>query len=213
MALYVQRREGHAAPKAEYNFRATSLMSAPAEQHRYADAVRGGNPDSPQVVFGKGGFLRIRVESVSVLGPGLGEVRFAREEQKEWWHGARDAVDRNDRLRVEAGRTDEQRGPHYESARLSGLRLSRGRLSMIRSFAEQDPNPGPHDPRVRYVAYDPINVVRVQSADLRSAWRLSQNGRRSGAVCCCWTSCRPTRSTMGFPVATRPRLSHWAIRA
>jgi len=42
MALYVQRREGYVVPEVEYNFRATSLMSAPAEQHRYADAVRGG---------------------------------------------------------------------------------------------------------------------------------------------------------------------------
>jgi type IV secretion system protein VirB8 len=83
MALYVQRREGYAAPEVEYNFRSTSLMSAPAEQRRYADAVRGGNPDSPQVVFGKGGFVRISVESVSVLGPGLGQVRFARQEQKD----------------------------------------------------------------------------------------------------------------------------------
>jgi len=38
----------------------------------------------------------------------------------------------------------------------------------VPAFAEQDPNPGAHDPRVRYVAYDPMNVVRVQAADLRS---------------------------------------------
>jgi type IV secretion system protein VirB9 len=36
------------------------------------------------------------------------------------------------------------------------------------AFAEQDPHPGAHDARVRTVAYDPINVVKVMATDLRS---------------------------------------------
>ena len=34
--------------------------------------------------------------------------------------------------------------------------------------AEVDPTVGAHDPRVRYVAYDPINVTKIVTADLRS---------------------------------------------
>jgi type IV secretion system protein VirB8 len=83
LAQYVRLREGFAAPEAEYNFRAVSLMSAVPEQRRYADTVKGSNPNSPQAQFGKGGFIRIHVESVSVLGSGLGQVRFIREEQKD----------------------------------------------------------------------------------------------------------------------------------
>jgi type IV secretion system protein VirB9 len=36
------------------------------------------------------------------------------------------------------------------------------------ALAEQNPNPGTHDARVRYVAYDAINVVKVTATDLRS---------------------------------------------
>src|SRR5262245_14812265 len=36
------------------------------------------------------------------------------------------------------------------------------------AVAEEDPRPGTHDPRVRWVSYDPINVVKVVATDLRS---------------------------------------------
>lgn len=83
LAQYVRLREGYAGPEAEYNFRAVSLMSTAPEQRRYADLVKGSNPKSPQSQFGKGGFIRVHVGSVSVLGSGLGQVRFIREEQKD----------------------------------------------------------------------------------------------------------------------------------
>jgi type IV secretion system protein VirB8 len=83
LSQYVRQREGYAAPEAEYNFRAVSLMSTREEQGRYANDVKGSNPTSPQVVFGRGGFIRVRIESVSVLGPKLGQVRFTREELKD----------------------------------------------------------------------------------------------------------------------------------
>jgi type IV secretion system protein VirB9 len=35
-------------------------------------------------------------------------------------------------------------------------------------MAEEDPHPGAHDARVRYVTYDPINVVKVVATDLHS---------------------------------------------
>jgi len=83
LAQYVRLREGYAAPEAQYDFRAVSLMSTIAEQNRYADNVRGSNPNSPQVLFSNKGFIRIHVESVSLLGPGLGQVRYVREEQQD----------------------------------------------------------------------------------------------------------------------------------
>ncbi len=58
-------------------------MSNPAEQTRYAQDFKGSNPLSPQVVFGKAGFIRVRIESVSVLSHGLGQVRFSREEHRD----------------------------------------------------------------------------------------------------------------------------------
>ena len=83
LSQYVQLREGYAAPEVKHNFRAVSLMSGLPEQNRYAESVGGGNPNAPQVQFGKNGFIRIHVESVSLLGPGLGQVRYAREEQRD----------------------------------------------------------------------------------------------------------------------------------
>jgi len=38
----------------------------------------------------------------------------------------------------------------------------------VPAWAEEYPIAGVHDPRVRFVSYDPANVVRVQAADLRS---------------------------------------------
>lgn len=35
-------------------------------------------------------------------------------------------------------------------------------------LAEEMPRPGPHDPRIQYVVYDPTNVVKVLGTDLRS---------------------------------------------
>ena len=83
LAQYVRLREGYAAPEAPYNFRAVSLMSSTAEQARYDQDFKGSNPLSPQVVFGRAGFIRVQIESVSVLSRGLGQVRFSREEHRD----------------------------------------------------------------------------------------------------------------------------------
>jgi type IV secretion system protein VirB8 len=91
LAQYVRLREGYAAPEAQYDFRAVSLMSNAAEQTRYDRDFKGSNPLSPQVVFGKVGFIRVHIESVSVLSQGLGQVRFSREEHRE---GAQEKVTR-----------------------------------------------------------------------------------------------------------------------
>ena len=48
------------------------------------------------------------------------------------------------------------------------LALLVGTMLATPAIAEEDPHPGAHDPRVRYVAYDPLNVVEVVATDLRS---------------------------------------------
>lgn len=48
------------------------------------------------------------------------------------------------------------------------LALLVGTMLATPAIAEEDPHPGAHDPRVRYVAYDPLNVVEVVATDLHS---------------------------------------------
>jgi len=91
LAQYVRLREGYVAPEAPYDFHAVSLMSNAGEQARYAQDFKGSNPLSPQVVFGKAGFVRVHIESVSVLSHGLGQVRFSREEHRD---GSQDKLTR-----------------------------------------------------------------------------------------------------------------------
>jgi type IV secretion system protein VirB8 len=81
LANYVRHREGYAAPEAEYNFKVVSLLSDKRERERYAAEFRGGNVLSVQNLFGKAGYIRVTIDSVSVLQPRkLGQVRFHREE-------------------------------------------------------------------------------------------------------------------------------------
>jgi type IV secretion system protein VirB8 len=66
-ARYVQSREGYSFAETEANFKAVSLMSAPAELQRYNDGFRGSNPLSPQVVLGRTVVARVAIKSMSVI--------------------------------------------------------------------------------------------------------------------------------------------------
>ena len=55
LAQYVRNREGYLDPAAEEAFRLVSILSAPTEQRRWAEAYRGSNPDSPQNLYGPTG--------------------------------------------------------------------------------------------------------------------------------------------------------------
>ncbi len=46
--------------------------------------------------------------------------------------------------------------------------LMLGAVLSLPVMGEENPHPGTRDARVRYVAYDPINVVKVMATDLRS---------------------------------------------
>ena len=98
LGQYVRLREGYAAPEAEYNFRAVSLMSVVSEQRRYADTVKGGNPNSPQAQFGKGWLHQDprgkRVGARFWPGPGAVHPRGAEGQRGTQGH----KLDRDDRL-------------------------------------------------------------------------------------------------------------------
>ena len=77
-AGYVRAREGFTFAESESNFRAATLMSVPNEQARFAASYRGGNPDSPQVIYGRSGTSKIQIKSISLLNKSVASVRYAR---------------------------------------------------------------------------------------------------------------------------------------
>jgi type IV secretion system protein VirB8 len=77
-ARYVRAREGYVWSEAEENFRTASLMSNAAEQQRFAAAYRGGNPESPQNVYGRSATSRIGIKSISLINRNVVSVRYTR---------------------------------------------------------------------------------------------------------------------------------------
>lgn len=77
-ARYVRAREGYVWSEAEENFRTASLMSNAAEQQRFAAAYRGGNPKSPQNVYGRSATSRISIKSISLINSNVVSVRYTR---------------------------------------------------------------------------------------------------------------------------------------
>ncbi|MBS0412533.1 MAG: virB8 family protein, partial [Proteobacteria bacterium] len=69
LGLYVRSREGWLPQAAEQNFRQVSILSAPAEQQRWADAFRPANPQSPQVAWGDNAQSLIDVRAISFVSP------------------------------------------------------------------------------------------------------------------------------------------------
>jgi type IV secretion system protein VirB8 len=78
LGLYVRAREGWLPRAAEANFRQVAIMSAPAEQERWADAFRPANPESPQVAWGDNAASLIDVRAISFVSPKVASVRFHR---------------------------------------------------------------------------------------------------------------------------------------
>ena len=82
LARYVHAREGYSSSEAETNFRTVSLLSAPAEQARFAAWYRGSNPESPQVLHGRFGVSAIRIKAISLLSDNVASVRYLAESRK-----------------------------------------------------------------------------------------------------------------------------------
>ncbi|GES52390.1 conjugal transfer protein TraJ [Rhizobium sp. NBRC 114257] len=77
-ARYVRAREGYVWSEAEENFRTVSLLSTAPEQTRFAAIYRGGNPDSPQNIYGRGATSRINIVSISLINAHVLSVRYMR---------------------------------------------------------------------------------------------------------------------------------------
>ena len=78
LGLYVRAREGWLPQAAAQNFRQVAILSAPAEQQRWADFFRPANPQSPQVAWGPMAQSLIEVRSISFVSPNVATVRFHR---------------------------------------------------------------------------------------------------------------------------------------
>ncbi len=78
LGQYVRQREGYLDPAAEDAFRLVSILSAPAEQRRWADLFRGSNPDSPQNLYGRDGEAIISIRAIGFINDGVANVRFHR---------------------------------------------------------------------------------------------------------------------------------------
>ncbi|OEC99699.1 virB8 family protein [Rhizobium sp. YK2] len=77
-ARYARAREGYVWSEAEENFRTVSLLSTAPEQTRFAAFYRGGNPDSPQNIYGRGATSRINIVSISLINANVLSVRYMR---------------------------------------------------------------------------------------------------------------------------------------
>lgn len=77
-ARYVRAREAYVWSEAEESFRTVSLLSTSPEQTRFAALYRGGNPDSPQNIYGRGATSRINIVSISLINANVVSVRYMR---------------------------------------------------------------------------------------------------------------------------------------
>jgi type IV secretion system protein VirB8 len=77
-ARYVRAREGYVAVEAEENFKTASLLSTQPEQARFAAIYRGGNPESPQNIYGRSATARITVKAISLINRSVVSVRYLR---------------------------------------------------------------------------------------------------------------------------------------
>ena len=82
LAQYVRSREGYLDPAAEDAFRLVSILSAPAEQSRWADLYRGSNPRSPQNVYGADGEALVSIRAIGFINDEVANVRFHRTERR-----------------------------------------------------------------------------------------------------------------------------------
>ena len=77
-ARYVRAREGYVWSEAEENFRTVSLLSTSPEQNRFTALYRGGNPDSPQNIYGRNASSRVSIVSISLISGNVASVRYMR---------------------------------------------------------------------------------------------------------------------------------------
>lgn len=78
LARYVRAREGYLPASAPQDFRQVAILSAPAEQRRFADARAASNPQSPAVLYGQEGEAVVQIRAISFINDQVASVRFRR---------------------------------------------------------------------------------------------------------------------------------------
>lgn len=81
LARYVNYREEYSNAMAFPNYEAVTLMSTQQVGAAYYAQINPKNPRSPVSVYGKDGTVEVAVNSISFLGNGVAQVRFARTEK------------------------------------------------------------------------------------------------------------------------------------
>jgi len=76
LAQYVVAREGYDVATIADQYARVSLWSAEGARRDYLALMPASNPQSPLAIYGRGGQLRVRIESVSPLAQGQALVRF-----------------------------------------------------------------------------------------------------------------------------------------
>lgn len=76
LANYVRARESFDATDLAVQYRRVQLLSSPAVARAYVRAMAADNPASPLRTLNRGDTLSVTIKSVSILGDGVGLVRF-----------------------------------------------------------------------------------------------------------------------------------------
>ncbi len=76
LAQYVRARESFDASDLPQAYRRVQLMSAGPVAQAYIGQMAANNPESPLRTLGRGDTVTVEIQSVSLLAPGVGLVRF-----------------------------------------------------------------------------------------------------------------------------------------
>jgi type IV secretion system protein VirB8 len=78
LTQYLTARESYLDAEASFAFHKVSVMSSPNEQKRFGLWYNPSNPESPQLLYGKKEVAEVHIRAISLLSPGLAQVRFTR---------------------------------------------------------------------------------------------------------------------------------------
>lgn len=78
IAQYVRARAGWLPAAAAENFRLVAILSAPAEQRRFAETWRAANPERPPAAYGPDAVAEVEIRAISFINPKVASVRYRR---------------------------------------------------------------------------------------------------------------------------------------
>lgn len=80
LAQYVRLREGWVPRASREFFNSVALMSAPAEEQRWARFYRAANPESPQNIYDDFTAVGVAVRSITFINKETAQVRFTKDQ-------------------------------------------------------------------------------------------------------------------------------------